>query len=628
VTELLRSRVLGLTVLVVALAVAVASPAPVAVFAIALGTLSLLIGPRLEIDRVAQAALTVSAMTIGVLVPRFAMSGPAHESATRLSERAILLVLPMLAVAAARAIVKRPVYGVKVTLAAALVALTGAGHALTGASYPVLAALALVLGFVALRVGDPARAPVRRLGPRYAVAALLIGAVAASCAFGLALSLPRLHDAVMARVMARWDRQRTGFSDDMWLGSMSGMLQDDRIVMRVRGDAPALLRGVVFVRYTTGRWETIGDVPTPEVVETAAEPPVPAGLVEIEHAGVPKRYFVPLGVNRVVASAGIYERDAFQVFRAPPAFPSKRVWFAPALESRSEAPLAPRLEDMHVPTRASPELAAILDRWGVSHALSPRQRVGAIADRLQEYDYALEFERSPGKDPVLDFLTTHREGHCEYFASAMVLLARSARVPARVVAGYRVVERSPFGYAVVREKHAHSWAEVWIDGAWETIDPTPPADLVDAGATTTPTLPAILDALRTAWEAFDDWIARRTPFELSGMLVGLVGVLIIYRAVRARRAGRLGAAGAADPPLEAFVTLARALAERGLERPPHQTLHRFASRVADSSTLPEAAREAVRRALDAYEQHRYASRAGRDEVETLLRQAESAVRQA
>lgn len=112
----------------------------------------------------------------------------------------------------------------------------------------------------------------------------------------------------------------------------------------------------------------------------------------------------------------------------------------------------------------------------------------------REYSYTLELLPAPiGQDPIEWFLTTSKQGHCEYFASAMVAMCRSVGIPARLVTGYVAAEVSNAGMFVVRESNAHAWVEAAVDGfpainkpgesadpmtwhAWRTFDPTPPAD--------------------------------------------------------------------------------------------------------------------------------------------------------
>jgi len=86
---------------------------------------------------------------------------------------------------------------------------------------------------------------------------------------------------------------------------------------------------------------------------------------------------------------------------------------------------------------------------------TPARKIAAIAEHLRhDFSYSLTFERHR-REPLMAFLLDDRTGHCEYFASAMALLARSAGLPARVVAGYRVTEKNSLGgYWIVRESNA------------------------------------------------------------------------------------------------------------------------------------------------------------------------------
>ena len=94
---------------------------------------------------------------------------------------------------------------------------------------------------------------------------------------------------------------------------------------------------------------------------------------------------------------------------------------------------------------------------------------------LNEYTYTTDFVGRDGDRPIEDFLFEYRSGHCEYFASAMVLLLRTQGVPARLVTGFLGAELNPIeGYYIVRQQNAHAWVEAWVDGAWRIYDPTPP----------------------------------------------------------------------------------------------------------------------------------------------------------
>jgi hypothetical protein len=81
-----------------------------------------------------------------------------------------------------------------------------------------------------------------------------------------------------------------------------------------------------------------------------------------------------------------------------------------------------------------------------------------------------------GVDPITHFLRTGHAAHCEYFASATVLLLRSAGVPARYVTGYVADEYNDETLVwLARNRDAHAWAEAYDDGTrqWFPVESTP-----------------------------------------------------------------------------------------------------------------------------------------------------------
>jgi len=76
-------------------------------------------------------------------------------------------------------------------------------------------------------------------------------------------------------------------------------------------------------------------------------------------------------------------------------------------------------------------------------------------------------------DTVDQFLFETKEGFCEHYAAAFTVLMRAAGIPTRVVTGYQGGTLNPVGdYYIVRQRDAHAWTEVWINGAWQRVDPT------------------------------------------------------------------------------------------------------------------------------------------------------------
>jgi protein-glutamine gamma-glutamyltransferase len=103
-------------------------------------------------------------------------------------------------------------------------------------------------------------------------------------------------------------------------------------------------------------------------------------------------------------------------------------------------------------------------------------KAAALERYLQtRYGYTLDLSRTTPKDPIANFLFERKQGHCEYFASAMAVMLRTLGIPSRVVTGFRSDEFNDVtGNYVVRAKDAHAWVEVYFPGfGWETFDPTP-----------------------------------------------------------------------------------------------------------------------------------------------------------
>jgi hypothetical protein len=99
----------------------------------------------------------------------------------------------------------------------------------------------------------------------------------------------------------------------------------------------------------------------------------------------------------------------------------------------------------------------------------------AIASLRAAHNYSLSphIPAGPG-DPLVRWVNSREAGHCELFAGALVLLARSAGIPARVVTGFRGGTWNAFsGNYTIRNSDAHAWAELWDEraGVWLREDP-------------------------------------------------------------------------------------------------------------------------------------------------------------
>lgn len=127
-------------------------------------------------------------------------------------------------------------------------------------------------------------------------------------------------------------------------------------------------------------------------------------------------------------------------------------------------------------------IASIDERAGTRGPLDDpvgrRRFVDAVEGYLHSSAFSYSLEPTPvqyGREPIGDFILSERRGHCEYFASALVLICQYRGIPARLVTGYLGGDYNALGgYYVVRQRHAHAWAEVYLPGEdWVRYDPTP-----------------------------------------------------------------------------------------------------------------------------------------------------------
>ena len=107
---------------------------------------------------------------------------------------------------------------------------------------------------------------------------------------------------------------------------------------------------------------------------------------------------------------------------------------------------------------------------------NPYDKAKAIEKFLREnYPYTLDVPAPPeGLDVADYFLFDLKQGYCDYYATAMVVLARASGLPARFVSGYSPGSYdAPNAQYIIRERNAHSWAEIYFpEIGWVEFEPT------------------------------------------------------------------------------------------------------------------------------------------------------------
>jgi transglutaminase-like putative cysteine protease len=122
-----------------------------------------------------------------------------------------------------------------------------------------------------------------------------------------------------------------------------------------------------------------------------------------------------------------------------------------------------------------PDRVRVLARDLTALAPTPYDRARAIEAYLRQFPYTLDLSVPPATRDLVDyFLFDLKRGYCDYYASAMVVLARAAGLPARLVVGYATGTFEPIqARYIVTEAEAHSWAEVYFPNhGWIEFEPT------------------------------------------------------------------------------------------------------------------------------------------------------------
>ncbi len=164
--------------------------------------------------------------------------------------------------------------------------------------------------------------------------------------------------------------------------------------------------------------------------------------------------------------------------------------------------------------RLDPRVKQLAERITAGYS-SPYDKARELERRLQiGYRYTLQLPKREAEDPIAQFLFERREGHCEYFASAMAVMLRTLGIPSRVATGFQSGTYNPIsGWHVIRASDAHSWVEAFLpESGWTTFDPTPPDPSGQLGGVWQ-RLGLFLDAADTFWQ---EWILN---YDLNRQLV-------------------------------------------------------------------------------------------------------------
>ncbi len=81
-------------------------------------------------------------------------------------------------------------------------------------------------------------------------------------------------------------------------------------------------------------------------------------------------------------------------------------------------------------------------------------------------------------DNIVEKLFETKQGHCLYYATAMVAMARQAGIPARLAAGYLTIPSEDGKTQIIDRSSPYAWVECYFEKiGWLAFDPTPVDDV-------------------------------------------------------------------------------------------------------------------------------------------------------
>ena len=283
---------------------------------------------------------------------------------------------------------------------------------------------------------------------------------------------------------------RSGLSDQMRVGQIASLVLDDSIALRVRfdGEPPPqrdlYFRGPVLTDFDGVEWRPLRS-------GFPANMELPANL---QVSGEPVRYEITMEPHK---------RPWLFVLEAAtqaPELPGNRAFMTPELQWITRRPMSELVRyraESYPAFRHGPLTAtlALQDQIELPAGFNPRTLmlaqqlrrevgagpafnealVNAALERLRTGGYTYSLEPGVyGQHTADEFWFDRREGFCEHIASSFVILMRALDIPARIVTGYQGGELNTVdGFWTVRQRDAHAWAEVWLQGqGWVRVDPT------------------------------------------------------------------------------------------------------------------------------------------------------------
>ncbi len=352
------------------------------------------------------------------------------------------------------------------------------------------------------------------------VAVSIVSMIMASILFFI---LPRIGTGFLGRDSSNLIKM-TGFSESVDLNAMGPLKKDPTVIMRVglksKGPPKRLLyfRGNTLDYYDGTRWVKKVKENTLlkkdargifNIIAKGKREPADGDLLEQNILLEPLDTEIIFAAKKAVSIQGDFPSlwvDSTGSMRLPSP-PYARLEYkatSDLSEETEEYSVEPAYKDATYLEKdpAGPRVKALVDEI-IKGEKTDSEKAGSIERYLRSnYAYSLDPVRGKGGSPLEDFLFYSKQGYCQHYATAMVIMLRASGIGARMVTGFLQGEWNSLGnYFIVRQEDAHSWVEAYIEGkGWVTFDPTPEAGLTALSRQSMISL--YLDLLRWRWNRY------------------------------------------------------------------------------------------------------------------------------
>ncbi len=333
---------------------------------------------------------------------------------------------------------------------------------------------------------------------------LLIPLLAIPLTFLMFVILPRTPYPLL-NFLNRPDKARTGFTDQVRLGAVSDIQEDSTVVLRANMDRidekDLYWRGIVLEYFDGKSWVTMKKQSVPRSFPGQLIGRGIRQTVYLEPYG--NTYLFSLDRPVFVAGQNI-KRSQDLTYSSTGHIDTRLKYDAVSVlgDSIWEADIDEE-KYLQIPKNLSPRIKKLANDMNVVD--SKDKTVQTIFNYLRSNTFTYSLKGLPvSKNPLEDFLFETKSGNCEFFASALAVMLRLNKIPARLVGGYRGGYYNDVGqYYLVPQKYAHAWVEAYVKPkGWIRLDPTPamldsPASM--ASAVSFEKFTILMDTLNYYW---------------------------------------------------------------------------------------------------------------------------------